>query len=64
MLMLQLACFTGQQPIIEQRRASCLKNLKILLELAHNLLSKICANIFEYIEKIIFSQNFLERNRN
>ena len=62
--MLHLGCFINQQQIIQQRRASCLKNLKILFKLAHNLLSKTCANIIEYIQKIIFSQDFLERNRN
>ena len=64
MLMLYLGCFINQQQIIQQRRASCLKNLKILFKLARNLLSKTCANIIEYIQKIIFSQDFLERNRN
>jgi hypothetical protein len=62
--MLYLGCFINQQQIIQQWRASCLKNLKILFKLAHNLLSKTCANIIEYIQKIIFSQDFLERNRN
>jgi len=64
MLMLYLGCFINKQQTIQQRRASCLKNLKILFQLAHNLLSKTCANIIEYIQKIIFSQDFLERNRN
>jgi hypothetical protein len=62
--MLYLVSFINQQPIIQQRRASCRKNLKILFKLAYNLLSKTCANIIEYIQKIIFSQDFLERNRN
>jgi hypothetical protein len=62
--MLYLGCFINQQQINQQRRASCLKNLKILFKLAHNLLSKTCANIIEYIQKIIFSQDFLERIRN
>ena len=62
--MLYLGCFINQQQIIQQRRVSCLKNLKILCKLARNLLSKTCANIIEYIQKIIFSQDFLERNRN
>lgn len=64
MLMLNSGCFIKQQQIIQQRRASCLKNLKILFKLAHHLLSKTCANIIEYIQKIIFSQDFLERIRN
>jgi len=62
--MLNLISFVNQQLIMQQRRASCLKNLKILFKLAYNLLSKTCANIIEYIQKIIFSQDFLERNRN
>ena len=63
MLMLYLVCFFDQQQIIQQRRVSCLKNLKITYKLAQNLLSETCANIIEYIQKIIFSQDFLERNR-
>jgi hypothetical protein len=59
--MLYLGCFINQLQIIQQRRASCLKNLS---KLAQNLLSKTCANIIEYIQKIIFSQDFIERNRN
>jgi len=62
--MLYLRCFINQNQIIQQRRASCLKNLKTLSKLAQNLLSKTCANIIEYIQKIIFSQDFIERNRN
>ena len=33
-------------------------------KLPRNLLSKICADIFEFVQKIIFSQDFIERNRN
>lgn len=62
--MLSLVCFLNQQQIIQQRKASRLKNLKILSKLAQNLLSETCSNIIEYIQKIIFSQDFLERNRN
>jgi hypothetical protein len=38
--------------------------LKILSKLAQNLLSKTCANIIEFVQKIIFSQDFIERYRN
>jgi len=62
--MLYLISFVNQQLIMQQRRASCLKNLKILFKLAYNLLSKTCANIIEYTQKIIFPQDFLERNHN
>jgi hypothetical protein len=62
MLMLYLFCF-NQHQITHQRRATCLINLKISIKLAQNLLSKTCANIVEYIQKIIFSQDFIERNR-
>lgn len=62
--MLCFVCSVNQQQISHQRRASCLTNLKILSKLAQNLLSKTCANIVEYIQKIIFSQDFIERNRN
>ncbi len=64
MLMLYLICSRNQQQITHHRRASCLINLKILGKLAYNLLSKTCANIIEYIQKIIFSQDFIERHRN
>ncbi len=62
--MLYLVHFLNQQQIIQQRRASCLKNLNILRKLAQNLRSNTCTNLIEYIQKIIFSQDFLERNRN
>jgi hypothetical protein len=63
MLILYFAYSVNQQQITHQRRASCLINLKILSKLAQNLLSKTCANVVEYIQKIIFSQDFIERNR-
>lgn len=63
MLMVYLVCFYNQHQITQQRRAICLTNSKILVKLAQNLLSKTCANIVEYIQKIIFSQDFIERNR-
>jgi hypothetical protein len=34
-----------------------------LSKLARDLLSKTCANLIEFIQKIIFSQDFIERNR-
>ncbi len=63
MLMVYLVCFCNQHQITHQRRAICLTNSKISVKLAQNLLSKTCANIVEYIQKIIFSQDFIERNR-
>lgn len=37
--------------------------LKIFILLARDLLLKICANLIEYLNKIIFSQDFLSRHR-
>jgi Transposase DDE domain len=62
--MLYFAYFFNHQHIIQKRRASCLKNSKILSKLAQNLLSKICANLIKFIQKCIYSQDFLDRNRN
>ena len=64
MLMLYAAYFYSQHQITHQRRATCVINSKILSKLALNLLSKTCANIIEFVQKIIFSQDFIERNRN
>ena len=61
--MLYFTCFINLKKSNHKRRALCLINLKILSKLAQNLLSKTCANIVEFIQKIIFSQDFIERNR-
>ncbi len=63
MLVLYFACFVSPVKSTDQRRILCLIHLKILSDLAQDLLSKICANLFEFIQKIIFSQDFIERNR-
>ena len=39
-------------------------NSKIFSKLAQNMFSKTCANIIEFVQKIIFPQDFIERNRN
>ena len=44
-------------------RKKCQKNLKKLELLAQTLLFQNCANIFNFIKKIIFSQDFLQRHR-
>ena len=46
-----------------ERSMPCKKNAKNLLLLAQNLLFKICAELIEFIKKIINSPEFLARNR-
>src|SRR3989339_710461 len=41
----------------------CQINLKKADMLARNLLLKICANLIEFLNKIIFSEDFLSRHR-
>ena len=36
---------------------------KKMLKLAQNLISKICANLIDFIKNVINSQRFLERNK-
>ena len=63
MLMLYFICFVNPVKSTHQRRILCLIHLKILSKLARDLLSKTCANLIEFIQKIIFSQDFIARNR-
>jgi hypothetical protein len=49
--------------IIQNRRATCLIFSKTLIKLARKVLSNICANLIEFVQKIIFSQDFIKRNR-
>ena len=44
-------------------RKKCQKNLKKLELLARTLLFQNCAKLIDFIKKIIFSQDFLERHR-
>ena len=44
-------------------RKKCQKNLKKLEFLARTLLFQNCANVIDFIEKLIFSQDFLHRHR-
>ena len=46
-----------------ERSERCPKKVKKLLQLAWNLLSKICAHLIEYLKNILSSQEFLQRNR-
>jgi len=46
-----------------ERRKPWRKMLANLLFVAHNLLSKTCANLIEYLNDILSSQEFLARNR-
>ena len=50
-------------PYHYERSIPCLKNVKTLSLLAHNLLSKICAELIQFIRKIIISPEFVDRNR-
>ena len=46
-----------------ERSTPCRKFIKILSQLARNLLSKICAELFGFIKKIISSPDFIHRHR-
>ena len=50
--------------IYSRWRKKCQKNLKKLDFLARTLLFQNCANIIDFIKKLIFSQDFLHRHRN
>ena len=63
MLMLYFTRFVNPDNFTHQRRAPCLIHVKILSKLAHDLLSETCANLIEFIQKIIFSPDFIQRNR-
>lgn len=45
------------------RRKAWLNYFKIIVKLAHNLIFKTCANLINFIKKIIYSQAFLEQSR-
>ena len=63
MLMLYFTSSSTFNHIIHNRRATCLIFLKTLIKLARKVLSNICANLIEFVQKIIFSQDFIKRNR-
>ena len=46
-----------------ERSIPCKKIVKNLLLLAQNLLFKICAELIDFIKKIVTSPEFIERNR-
>ena len=46
-----------------ERSIPCRKITKDLIKLAQNLLSKICAELIDFLKKIIISPEFLARNR-
>ena len=46
-----------------ERSIPCKKIVKNLLLLAQNLLFKICAELIDFIKKIVTSPEFVERNR-
>lgn len=47
-----------------ERRKKCQKKFKIQAILAWILLSNLCANLINYLKKIIFSHEFLARHKN
>ena len=47
----------------KERSIPCQKNVKHLLMLAQNLLSKICAKLIEFLKNIITSPEFIARHR-
>lgn len=63
MLMLILAILFHLNDSILKRRAIWLIFLKIILNLARNLLCEVCANLVNFIKKIIFSHEFLQQSR-
>jgi hypothetical protein len=63
MLMLYFGSFFHLNHFTCSRRSLCPIFLKILSKLARRMLSKTCANLIEFVQKIIFSQGFVNRNR-
>ena len=47
----------------KERSIPCQKNVKYLLMLAQNLLSKICAKLIDFLKNIIISPEFIARHR-
>lgn len=47
----------------EERRIKCQKILKNRVKPAWSLLSEICANLIEYLKKILYSQDFVNRHK-
>jgi len=50
--------------LIEKRRKLCRKNSKILSRLAWNLLCQNCANILNFLKKILLSKDFIDKHKN
>lgn len=46
-----------------ERSKKCQKKTKIIAKLAWNLLSNICANLIEYLKKILHSQTFVNQHK-
>ncbi len=63
MLMLCFGTPLHVNPPIYIRRKSCLIFLKTINQLAQNLIFNTCANLINFIKKIIFSRSFLEQSR-
>ncbi len=63
MLLIYFGSFFHLNHFTCSRRSLCPIFLKILSKLARRMLSKTCANLIEFVQKIIFSQDFVNRNR-
>ncbi len=48
---------------IYERRKKCPKKLKNKATLARNLLGEICANLIDFLKKILYSPDFVNRNK-
>ena len=55
--------FLTEANSVSEGGKKCQTILKILVKLAWNLLLKICANLIEFLNKIILSEDFLSRHR-
>jgi hypothetical protein len=60
-MLFMLLCFTSNHN--DERSKACRKILKAPLLLARNLLSKICAELFVFLKKVITSADFIARHR-
>lgn len=55
--------FLAEANLISKGGKKCRIILKIWVIVARNLLLKICANLIEYLKKIIFSEDFISHHR-
>lgn len=63
MLVLYLTISFNRNNFILKRRMTWLIFLKIIVNLARNLLCQMCANLVDFLREIIFSREFLQQSR-